>query len=109
MKDLVVLENKQAITTSLKIAKVSKKRHGKIIRAIEDHLKDLIEVGKPKVAHEIFRKSVYEVRGREYPMYLMKRDGFSLLVMNFNNTRDVLDWKLKYIAAFNEMEKQLQI
>lgn len=38
----------------------------------------------------------------------MTRDGFSLLVMSFNNTRDVLQWKLKYIAAFNKMEELLK-
>ena len=28
--------------------------------------------------------------------------------MSFNNTRDVLQWKLKYIAAFNKMEELLK-
>ena len=38
----------------------------------------------------------------------MNRDGFALLVMSFNNTRNVLEWKIKYINAFNKMEEQLK-
>ena len=55
----------------------------------------------------MFISSVYENRGKEYPEYLLNRDGFSLLVMSFNNTRNVLEWKLKYIEAFNRMERML--
>ena len=36
-------------------------------------------------------------------MYLMNRDGFSLLVMGFTG-REALEWKLQYIWAFNQME-----
>lgn len=49
-----------------------------------------------------------DAKGEHRKEYLMTRDGFSLLVMSFNNTRDVLQWKLKYIAAFNKMEELLK-
>lgn len=39
-------------------------------------------------------------------MYLMNRDGFSLLVMGFTGEK-ALQWKIKYIEAFNAMEKEL--
>lgn len=42
--------------------------------------------------------------GRQQKMYLMNRDGFSLLAMGFNG-KEALSWKLKYIEAFNKMEK----
>ena len=38
-------------------------------------------------------------------MYLMNRDGFSLVAMGFNGKK-ALQWKLKYIAAFNKMEQE---
>ena len=44
--------------------------------------------------------------GRNQKLYRMNRDGFSLLVMGFTG-RKALEWKLKYIHAFNEMEKLL--
>jgi hypothetical protein len=37
----------------------------------------------------------------------MNRDGFSLLAMGFTG-KDALKWKLEYIQAFNEMEKELK-
>jgi len=36
----------------------------------------------------------------------MNRDGWTLLTMGFTGSK-ALQWKLKYIAAFNDMEKQL--
>src|SRR5699024_1903794 len=55
-----------------------------------------------------FIKSSYKSRGKEYTEYLLTRDGFVLLAMGFNNTEKVLEWKLKYIEAFNKMEKALK-
>ena len=37
----------------------------------------------------------------------MNRDGFSLIVMGFTGKK-ALDWKLKYIDAFNKMEEELK-
>lgn len=36
----------------------------------------------------------------------MNRDGFSLLVMGFTG-KEAIEWKLKYIEAFNRMEQLL--
>lgn len=48
----------------------------------------------------------HEQNGQIYREYLLTRDGFSLLVMGFTGAK-ALEWKLKYIAAFNAMEKKL--
>ena len=45
--------------------------------------------------------------GRDRRIYYMNRDGFSLLAMGFTGKK-ALQFKLKYIDAFNRMEKQLQ-
>lgn len=45
--------------------------------------------------------------GKRNPEYLMNRDGFSLLVMSFTGKK-ALEWKIKYIEAFNAMEKALK-
>ena len=39
--------------------------------------------------------------------YLMNRDGFSLLCMGFTG-QEALEWKLKYIEAFNKMEETIK-
>lgn len=56
----------------------------------------------------MFIKTSYTSRrGRNETEYLMDRDGFSLLVMGFTGAK-ALEWKLKYIKAFNEMEERLK-
>ena len=41
--------------------------------------------------------------GQYHKMYLMNRDGFSLLVMGFTGKK-ALEWKIQYIRAFKQME-----
>ena len=56
----------------------------------------------------MFEKTTYiSSRGREENEYLMDRDGFSILVMGFTGKK-ALEWKLKYIEAFNNMEEKLK-
>ena len=55
----------------------------------------------------MFLEQTREYRGQEFRYFLMNRDGFTLLVMGFNGAK-ALEWKLKYIEAFNKMEKALK-
>lgn len=57
-------------------------------------------------ATRFYQESTHEYRGQRFPEYLMNRDGFTLLAMGFTG-KDALQWKMKYIAAFNEMEQAL--
>lgn len=106
MNDIILsTQNGQAVVSSLDIAKNFEKRHDSVMRAIED----IVEGLHKNVDTPMFYKTeyVHEQNGQKYPMYLMNRDGFTLLVMGFNKSAKAMEWKLKYIQAFNEMEKQL--
>lgn len=46
-------------------------------------------------------------RGKNYRCFDMNRDGFSLISMGFTGKK-ALEWKLKYIDAFNKMEETLK-
>ena len=107
MKDLVMIMRGDAVVSSRQIAEHFGKRHDSILRAIENLIGGLHKIGETPTA-KMFYKSTYieEQNGEEYPMYYMNRDGFSLLVMGFTGKK-ALEWKLKYIAAFNAMEKLL--
>ena len=71
-------------------------------------LRDIKEIlAAQNSATRFFYETTFENRGKQYPMYLMNRDGFSLLVMGFTG-REALQWKIKYIEAFNDMEKYLK-
>lgn len=96
--------HEQPVASSLQVAKDFNKNHRDVLKAIEK-MKD----GVAQNFADLFYKSEYEhLQNRQhYPMYLMNRDGFSLLVMGFTG-KDALEWKLKYIQAFNAMEKELR-
>nr|DAE30060.1 MAG TPA: regulatory protein [virus sp. ctQmo6] len=99
MDELVYLEKEEAVCSSLDVSGCFGKRHDNVLRAIGGLLEN-------EETQKMFKKSYY-VDGQnkqQYPMYLMNRDGFSLLVMGFTGKK-ALDWKLKYINAFNQMEK----
>lgn len=74
---------------------------------MEKHIDDLHST--QNCVQWFYETSYKDSTGRTVKEYLMNRDGFALLVMSFSNTRDVLQWKLKYIAAFNEMEQKLAL
>lgn len=109
VNNLVSLENGEPTTTSLIIAEAFEKQHKNVIRDIEELIAKLNS--RLKNEHTpYFEKSEYhnDRNGQVYTMYILDRDAFSLLVMGFNNTPTVLEWKLKFIAAFNAMERQLR-
>ena len=57
----------------------------------------------------MFVESTYynQQNGQNYPMFVMNRDGFTLLAMGFTGKR-AMKFKLDYIAAFNKMESALK-
>lgn len=82
--ELVKVENDQIVTDSRNVAEHFGKEHAKVIRSIESIISET-----PKMASQkMFYESTYRVEGnnKSYKMYLMNRDGFSLLVMGFTST-----------------------
>ena len=99
--ELVQVDNEQVVTDSRKVAEVFEKEHKSVLRSINEIL------AAQNCAAKFFYETTYENRGKQYPMYLMNRDGFSLLVMGFTGAK-AMQWKIRYIEAFNEMERQLK-
>lgn len=99
MDELVYLEKEEAVCSSLDVSRSFGKRHDNVLRSIGGLLEN-------EETQKMFKKLNYvdSQNKQKYPMYLMNRDGFSLLVMGFTGKK-ALDWKLKYINAFNQMEK----
>lgn len=93
-------ENNQMLVSSLEIARNFGKEHRNVLQSINNL------VAENSAAKSMMYESSYENRGKQYPMYLLNRDGFSLLVMGFTG-KEALYWKLKYIKAFNQMEQKL--
>ena len=101
MNDIILsTQNGEPVASSREIAKRFGKEHKNVLTAIRQLL--VAENSATKFFHE----STFDYRGQQFPEFLMNRDGFSLLAMGFTG-KAALEWKLKYIQAFNEMEKKL--
>ena len=68
---------------------------------INENIRNLM-VENSTVKNMFYKSSYISSRGRTETEYLMNRNGFSLLVMGFTGSK-ALEWKLKYINAFNKM------
>lgn len=102
MKDFIAIQNGQAVTTDLLIAKAFNKRPSSIRRAIKN-----LNCSEEFRLHNFAHTSYVDQQGKKQPSYLITKDGFVLLVMGFTG-KDATDFKIQYIEAFNEMEKYLQ-
>lgn len=101
MTDIILsTQNGEPVASSRQIAESFGKEHKHVLAAIRQILVD------ENSATKFFHETSFEYRGQKFPEYLMNRDGFTLLAMGFTG-KAALEWKLKYIAAFNEMEKKL--
>lgn len=99
--------NGKVVTNSLHLSEVFEKRHADTLRSIDEILTQVDDsFGKRN-----FALSEYTVTNNlgftvTKPMYLLTRDGFTLLAMGFTGKR-ALEFKITYINAFNAMEQEL--
>lgn len=105
MKELINTESNggDLIVNSREIASNFNKEHRNVLRDIDNLKSD-----SSKLSSDFFMEHEYtNKRGKTYKEYLLTRDGFSLLAMGFTG-KEALEWKIKYIEAFNKMEKAIQ-
>lgn len=93
----------QLVVSSRQVAEHFEKQHKHVLSTVES-LK-----AENSALRNMFCEHSYKVNGnnKTYPEYLMNRDGFMLLAMGFTGKK-ALEWKIKYIEAFNAMEKALK-
>lgn len=99
-------QNGNLVVSSREVAENFEKRHDNVVRDIEELIKNM---GSPQNWGHLFIGTNYqhEQNKQVYREYLLTRDGFTLLAMGFTG-RKALEWKLKYIEAFNKMEEKLK-
>lgn len=102
MNDLVIMKNKQAVTSSLQVAEVFEKNHRDVLKAITNLKKDV-----RNFAQMFGETNIPDSYGRNRRAFYMNRDGFTLLAMGFTGSK-ALQFKLQYIDAFNKMEQQVK-
>lgn len=98
--------NGALVVSSRQVAEDFGKAHSSVVvRAIEN-LKESLETSVQNCTHLFIEATYQDSYGREQKEYLLTRDGFSLVVMGFTGAK-ALQWKLKYIEAFNKMKEAL--
>ena len=101
MNELVKIKNNQVVVSSRQVAE----KFGKLHKDVLENIREIIKAENSALT--FYQENTYKAgTGKSYPEYLMNRDGFTLLAMGFTG-KDALQWKMKYIAAFNEMEAKL--
>lgn len=95
---LQVIDGK-VVMTSLQVAEIFGKRHDDVLKAIRNEIEAGISLGS-------FAERDYMNRGKKYPMYVLDRDAFTSVVMDFHG-KEAKQFKVAYIRAFNHMEAQL--
>lgn len=106
-----------AVTTSFLVAETFEKEHSHVVRDINNLIEKLqiIENQCPPKSNgsqqmfEAYYEDVPQPNGgvKSAKRYFMNKDGFTLLVMGYTGQK-ALEFKLKYIAAFNAMENELK-
>ena len=96
-------QNDQVITTSLLVAETFEKEHRNVLKSI----RKLMSATNVAVAQMFDETTYVNEQGKEQPMFVMNRDGFTLLAMGFSGEK-ALEFKVKYINAFNKMEAELK-
>lgn len=105
----------QALTTSAIVAEKFGKEHKNVLSAIRELFNVTAEksalIDNQQLAKMFALTEVEQpmpVGGvKKIPVYVMNRDGFTLLAMGFTGAK-ALAFKLEYINAFNAMEQQIR-
>ena len=97
----IVIDNNRPVVSSRKVAEVFEKEHNIVMRSIRD-----LVCGDDFSRCNFAQSTYMSDRGKEYPEYLMTRDGFTILAMGFTGSK-AMQWKIKYIETFNRMEAEL--
>ena len=102
MNELITVVDGKAVVTSKQVADHFGKQHRNVLVDIKNLLSDSGEFGELNYLLTTYISS----QNKELPCYEMTRDGFTLLAMGYTG-KDALLWKVKYIEAFNAMEREL--
>ena len=97
--DIVKIKDGKPMTCSLMIAEVFGKEHNDVLKKVRANIEFFNEGNFSLVEYN-------DTKGETRPMYLLDRDFASFIIMGFTGKK-VIEWKLKYIKMFNEMEKAL--
>lgn len=99
-----IYKEEVTVVSSLDVAETFEKEHKHVMEVIRNIEKDISTSEFSTLFHLVSYKAS---NGKTNPMYLMNRDGFTLLAMGYIGEK-AMKFKLVYIKQFNEMERLLK-
>ncbi|WP_319764049.1 Rha family transcriptional regulator [Maridesulfovibrio sp.] len=103
----LVMENNQPMVSSVMVAERFEKQHKDVLKAIRN-LEIPDEFSERNFAPTSIDVAQPNGGTRKERSFNMTRDGFSLLAMGFTGKK-AMEWKIKFLEAFNAMEAKLTI
>ncbi|WP_320008120.1 Rha family transcriptional regulator [Maridesulfovibrio sp.] len=103
----LVMENNQPMVSSVMVAERFEKQHKDVLKAIRN-LEIPDEFSERNFAPTSIDVAQPNGGTRKERSFNMTRDGFSLLAMGFTGHK-AMEWKIKFLEAFNAMEARLTI
>lgn len=73
----------QPLTNSVLVAEKFEKRHDDLMKKI----KNLVDMCPQKCGHLFVESNYVDIQCKDRPMYIMNRDGFTLLAMSFTGKK----------------------
>lgn len=101
---IAFLNRKMPVVSSLDVALHFQKKHSNVLREIE-RLRSILPKSFTGLNFELSEYT--DPTGRKLRSFHLTRDAFSLLVMGFTG-KAAIQWKLRYIEAFNALESSVQ-
>lgn len=92
------------VTDSVKVAEVFGKMHKNVLKSIRNILGSAQNLAHKTWFHQV---TYIDAQGKTQPMFLMNRDGVSLLAMSLTGER-ALQFKVGFIQQFDMMEQALK-
>ncbi len=90
------------VVSSLDVAATFEKEHRRVLQDIRE-----LECSDEFRVHNFVQSEYKNTQGHRQPMYLITRDGFTMLAMGYTGEK-AMRFKEAYIKQFNAMEKALQ-
>ncbi|HAR32928.1 MAG TPA: hypothetical protein DCR95_02235 [Desulfobacter sp.] len=100
----ITATNGKLTVSSMMVAEHFEKDHKNVLRTIRQIVSELPENFSDLGRLNFEPSSYINDQNKTQPVMNMTRDGFVLLVMGFTGKK-AMEWKLKYIEAFNAMER----
>ena len=97
----LIIKNEKAVVSSLDVSLNYEKDHARVLKDIR-----LLIDQVPQAQGNFALGSYVDLNNQKRPMYLMDRQGFSMLVMGFTGQK-AKQFTYKYTQAFEEMSKEI--